>query len=278
MTTGFRPAWALMTTAAVLAALLATVTPAHAVPPANDVISGAIEIPTEPSTREFDTSEATADPDDGRCVGDKSVWFRFDAPETRRMRMTTAGSDFNTRLAIFRGTRNQRELVDCDNNNGPGKTSAEQFRIRAGQRYWIAVSSCCEPDDGGDAVLTVGQVEPPGATMTVTGARSGAVSGRLFVDGTITCNTPSEVFLRVVASQRVDDAVARGTGFRLIRSCDEGSSDWTVRIDSETGWAFAPGPVQVVVRGRVWDGISNTREQESATPVATSDPAARIAR
>lgn len=278
MTTGFRPAWALMTTAAVLAALLVTLAPAHAVPPANDAISGAIEIPTEPSTREFDTSEATADPADGECVGDKSVWFRFEATETRRMRMTTAGSDFNTRLAIFRGTRNQRELVDCDNNRGPGKTSAEQFRIRAGQRYWIAVSSCCEPDDGGNAVLTVGRVESPGAEVEIVGARAGGISGRLLVDGTITCATPSEVRLRVVASQRVDDAVARGTGFRRIRSCDEESSDWTVRIDSETGWAFAPGPVSVAMRGSVYDGIASAGFRDSASPEADLDPAARTTR
>ena len=273
-----RPAWALATTAAVLVSLPALASPAHAVPPANDAIAGAVVTTTDPSTVSFDTTEATAAPADGRCVGDRSVWFRFDAPTTRPLRMTTAGSDFDTRLAIFRGTRNDRSLVDCDNNNGPGKTSADRFRIVEGERYWVAVSSCCEPHPGGAATLTIGRVAEPGADLTVEGARSGEISGRLFVDGTIACHTPSEARLRVTVSQRVGDAVARGTTTRRLRSCDDGVRDWTAGIDSETGWAFGPGPVSVEVRASVYDGIASATASESADPVAVTDPDARVGR
>jgi len=273
-----RPAWALVTTAAVLVSLPALASPAHAAPPANDAIRGAIVTTTDPSTVSFDTTEATADPDDGRCVGDRSVWFRFDATTTRSLRMTTAGSDFDTRLAIFRGTRNERRLVDCDNNNGPGRTSADRFRILEGQRYWVAVSSCCEPHPGGSATLTIGRFAEPGAEITVEGARSGEISGRLFVDGTIACDTPSEARLEVTVSQRVGDAVARGTAYRRLRRCDDGVRDWTAGVDSETGWAFGPGPVSVRVNAYVYDGISSATATESASPVAVSDPDARVAR
>lgn len=276
--TGPRPAWVLMTIAAALAALPALVAPAHAVPPDNDAIAGATVVPTDPSTREFDTTDATADPTDGRCVGERSVWFRFDASETRSMRMTTAGSDYDTRLAIFRGPRNHRSLVDCDNNSGPGNTSADQFRILAGERYWVAVSACCATHEGRDGVLTIGRFGTPGAEIVVTGARSGEVSGRLFVDGTITCLTPSEVFLRARASQRVDDAVARGTSFGRVRECGSEPTEWTLRVDSETGWAFQPGPVAVTMTGLVWDGISRARARTVTNEEAVTDPTARVAR
>lgn len=259
-------------------ATLALLAPAYGDPPTNDDIKSATRTSTEPSSVGFDTTEATADPTDGRCVGDHSVWFRFVPTTSHRMRVTTAGSKFDTRLAVFRGPRNDRRLVDCDDDRGPGNSAADSFGVREGERYWIAISSSREPQRGGQAVLTIGRNGTPGAEIDVTGARSGEVSGRFYIDGTITCSTPSEVSLAGAATQRVGDATARGLGRKAIRRCHDEPIEWTIAVDSATGWAFAPGSAFVEVRGRVWDGISVARERMSETVVATNDPLARVAR
>jgi hypothetical protein len=266
---------------ALVAAILAA--PTQAVPPANDDIAAAEPTTTDPSTVPVDTTEATADPTDGRCVGGQSVWFRFTAPATQRFRLTTAGSSYDTRIAVFRGPRNDRSLVDCDNNSGPGRTSADRMRVREGERYWIAVSSGGQSSVGGTALLTItDHAVEPGVDVEITSVESGAVSGRLFVNGTVECQTPSEVGVFVSVSQRVGDNVARGEG-RRSRQCDSDPATdpqaWTVRIDSTTGWAFQPGEASVSMSARLWDGISSLRGINLGTTnqvVGTTD--ARLAR
>ncbi len=260
-TTHPRPASLAAATFGTLALAAATLTaPAQAAPPPNDDIAGAIPTTTVASTVTFDTTEATADPTDGRCVGDKSVWFRFVAPATDRFRLTTAGSSYDNRLAVFRGPRNSRTLVDCDNNRGPGRTAADSMRIKEGEKYWIAISSCCEPGPGGSAVLTIRDHDAdPGVDIEVEGAEAGAVSGRLFVFGSMTCATPSEVDVYAFTSQRVGANVARGFGQRRNRLCDSDPVTWRVSVDSETGWAFQSGPVAVTLSAALWDGIHGLR-------------------
>jgi hypothetical protein len=261
---------------ALAAALLGV--PAHAAPPANDDIAGATPTTTSASTVTFDTTEATADPTDGRCVGDRSVWFRFVAPATSRFRLTTAGSSYDNRLAVFRGPRNSRSLVDCNNNGGPGRTAADSMRIREGEKYWIAISSCCEPGPGGSAVLTIKDHEGDhGVDLQVEGADAGAVSGRMFVFGSMTCATPSEVDVDAFASQRVGANVARGSGQRRNRLCGSDPVTWRVALDSETGWAFQPGPVAVTVSARAWDGFHRFGSDLGTTTVEAGSVDARRA-
>ena len=255
-------------------ALLAV--PAQAVPPPNDLVAGATVI-TAPTTVTVDTTEATSSPGDGECVGDKSVWFRFRAPSKKQLRMTTAGSSYDTRLAVFIGRRGHRELVACNDNRGPGRSASDELRVLEGRRYWIAVSSCCEQGPGGTAVLTVGNLGMSGAEVVVDSATSGSVSGRLVVHGTVTCGTPSEVYMYGEASQRVGDNVARGRSSRS-RPCGSMPTRWQMGFDSDTGWAFQPGAVSVALRGRIWDGIVR-RGVSLGTSVVTAvdDPDGRLA-
>ncbi|QBR91567.1 hypothetical protein [Nocardioides euryhalodurans] len=266
-------AFAAATACALPAVLLAA--PAEAAPPPNDLVAGATVI-TAPTTVTVDTTEATADPGDGACVGDKSVWFRFRAPDTGRLRMTTAGSSYDTRLAVFVGGGGHRQLVDCDDDRGPGRSAAEGVRILEGRRYWIAVSSCCERGPGGTAVLTVGNLGLAGTEVVVDRATSGSVSGRLVVHGTVTCGTPSEVRMYGEASQRVDDNVARGQSYRS-RPCGTAPTRWQMGFDSQTGWAFRPGAVSITIRGRAWDGIVHRRlGLGSSVVTAVDDPDGRV--
>lgn len=253
--------------------------PASADPPAGDDIDSATLIESWPTRLTVDTTEATADAADGPCVDGHSVWFALRPTERERLRMTTAGTSFHTRLAVFAGSRRERELVTCDRRGGPGRTSALSFRAKADQRYWVAVSSLgSEP--GGTAVLTVGLVDVPDATVTIESAEAGGVSGRLHVRGTATCTTPSQLWVGAVASQRVestdgDDGVARGFGSDRVRGCWDEPARWHLRVDSETGLAFQPGAASLGLRIRGWDGIRSYLRHQQVNVTVGVDPDGR---
>lgn len=244
--------------AALVPALLAA--PAQAAPPANDDIAHAMLVTTTPGTWTTDTTEATSDPTDGRHVGGHSVWFRFRSDHTGRFALTTAGSTFNSQLAVFAGPRDDRRLVDWDRNGGPGLSAADRMRIRDGVTYWIAVSS--QGTDGGTAHLTIGRLGTPAVELTDVEGASGGVSGELVVTADLTCTRYAMLYGYVRASQRVGDNVALGYWeLGEVQCGPDAPTTVTFVFDSQTGWAFQPG--EAVLRGEmgVWNGITWTNTE-----------------
>lgn len=260
-------------------AILGLTAPAHAAPPVNDDIASATPISTIPATFTQDTTEATATREDGRCVGGRSIWYRYRPATSTTVRLTTFGSDYDTLLAVFAGTRNNRELIKCADDD-LGLNEAVRLRAEAGTRYWIVVSSCCRRSSplGGVAQLNVFRgAPPPGGEIAITTAESGGVSGRLIVSGTAHCDTQSVFAVWVIASQRVGANVASGDGGSFEQPCWPGQENtWRVRIDSFTGWAFQPGsPVMVNAEWWISDGFRSVGGTLEASPTVTDDPAAR---
>jgi hypothetical protein len=268
--------------AALLVALGSLVTatlPAHAAPPANDSISTPVSVGTLPRTYVQDTSEATSSPTDGRCVFGSSVWYRYRPTTTARRKLVTIGSDYDTVLALFRGPRNSRTFIKC-NDDAADLAAALVHRFEAGRTYWIAVSACCSrAARGGNAVLNLYR---GGAaldyTVSVDAVASGDVSGRAIVSGSATCSLPAVVHVFVQVSQRVDGHVARGWGDGAVPACDADGESWTAIIDSETGWAFQPGPAMVSTWSDATDGfVYLNRAAEPTVVQLTSAPNARQA-
>lgn len=273
-----RLAWVLASLTALLAAGL-TAPPAHAMAPANDDIRDAKRIRSVPATLVVDTSAATVENTDGPCVEGRSVWFKYRPSRTQRLRVVTVGSDYDTVLAVHKGRRSSRRLVAC-NDDAANLTSAVSVRFRAGKRYWIAVSSCCDPGstDGGRAVLRLYRGGSPGVSLTVDSVESGSISGRLLIEGHVQCGTPSFVALEVLASQRNGDTVARGFGFPTIDECTDEPAPFLARVDSDTGWAFQPGKVVIDVAAFAFDGFSFTVDESSVIEDVVENPNARPAR
>jgi hypothetical protein len=254
--------------------------PANARPPSNDEAAQATRIQAVPAVLEVDTREATYDAARRGCVYARSVWFRYVPDETSRVRITTIGSSYDTVLAVFSGTRSPQERLSC-NDDAAGLQSAVRPRMIAGQRYWIAVSSCCggRGAPGGDLVLRLsrGQV-PPEVTVDVTQATAGGVSGRLRVYGTVVCATPSVAQIWIGASPGIEGAVARGTGYTDVPVCTTEPVEWVARIDSETGWAFRPGAVALDVGAVAQDGFSWAEQVFETNWEVTGDPLGRAQR
>jgi hypothetical protein len=87
--------------------------------------------------------------------GGQSVWWKWRAPRTERIQFSTAGSNFDTVLAIYRGRSlsRLRELASNDDVGGVGVQSRVRLRVVAGRSYRIAVDGYPGNDIQGDIVL-----------------------------------------------------------------------------------------------------------------------------
>jgi hypothetical protein len=260
------------TLVATWAVVLGATLPAYAAPPANDLIANARVITGIPTQIVQATREASASADDGECGGGDSVWYRFRPTTTSTGRVVTIGSDFDTRLAVFRGPRASRTLVACS-DDAAIFASAVQVRFVAGATYWITVSACCAPFSvGGRSVLTLYRPRPAAITASLGSVEAGAVSGRLFAAGTMRCAPLSVAAITVTVSQRVGTLVARGSGFFSGPVCNSTARSWAARVDSDTAVAFRPGLASVTVRGDSFDGFGSALTERTTNVTVGSNP------
>ena len=262
---------AIATVGAVVLSVTAAL-PSYAAPPANDSINSPRNISTVPATLVSDSTGATSHPTDGRCALGASVWYRYRPTSTRTLRVVTIGSDYDTVLGVSTGSRSRRTEVACS-DDAADLASAVRVRFVKGETYWIVVSACCRRRArGGETVLTLYGGRAAGVHATIDTVESGAISGRLYVNGTVSCDTPSVAFLSGIASQRVGEAVARGFGEESLGACTDEPSDFRMRIDSDTGWAFTPGNVSVQLFSAAVDGFAVAEDEQEDTFPVTDDP------
>jgi hypothetical protein len=70
-----------------------------------------------------------------------SVWYRWTAPASRRVRIATCGSDFDTVLAVYTGSAIDALRLRVADDDSCGSQSVVRFKARAGITYRIAVDS-----------------------------------------------------------------------------------------------------------------------------------------
>ncbi|MFI9811726.1 PKD domain-containing protein [Saccharothrix variisporea] len=126
-------------TAALISSLATGV--AHASPPTNDDFDQAIEVVT-PFTATQSVDEATEAADDpGYCGTTKSVWFTYTAPASGTVTVSTAGSNYDTTLSAFSGTRGSLLPIGCDDDSAGGLQSRLSVHVAAGVRYHFKVAA-----------------------------------------------------------------------------------------------------------------------------------------
>ena len=112
-------------------------------PPPNDdfanaqVITGAVG--SVSAANEFATKQ-TGEPDHAGNPGGRSVWYRWIAPWSQTVVFDTAGSDFDTLLAVYTGT-NVESLAELVSNDDTGDSVQSQvlFDAVSGTVYQVAV-------------------------------------------------------------------------------------------------------------------------------------------
>jgi subtilisin family serine protease len=119
-----------------------TVTVVH--PPANDDFDESAGLSgRRASLSGFTNVAATAEDGEPRhywLKAKKSVWFTWTAPRSGRGDITLRGSDFDTVMAVYRGTSlGSLRRVARDDDSGGRLTSRVRFNVRRGRTYHIAV-------------------------------------------------------------------------------------------------------------------------------------------
>ena len=89
----------------------------------------------------FDTSGATFD-GPGLCLTSPNIWYCYTASCTGDVTVSLAGSSFDTMLAVYDGCAcypSASDLIECNDDFGPGYQSAVTFAATAGSQYLIEV-------------------------------------------------------------------------------------------------------------------------------------------
>ncbi len=111
---------------------------------ANDAFASAQAISgttgTVPGTTVTATRE-TGEPGHGGAGGSASVWYRWIAPSSGTLSVTTEGSSFDTLLGAYTGSavESLSTLAANDDTPGGGLSSSITFHVTAGTTYYLAV-------------------------------------------------------------------------------------------------------------------------------------------
>ena len=138
-------------------------------PPAFDAIAAARSVPRFPFADTVSTVQATAaagDPAIACLVGQQasaSVWYRFTLDVPRRVTLTTAGSDYDTVLGLFRGTPGALAAMGCNDDGGGGLTSLMQRTLDPGS-YYVLAGAYPESEGGTLRLAMTAEVFAPTAT------------------------------------------------------------------------------------------------------------------
>ncbi|MEY2463339.1 MAG: hypothetical protein QOH64_1477, partial [Acidimicrobiaceae bacterium] len=157
--------------------------------PANDAFAGAQTLAGEQSSGTGENANATTEPGEPYHggYGQRSIWYSWTAPYTGAAAVDTAGSNFNTVLAVYTGD-NVASLISVasnDNASSVTTTSRVTFRATEGVTYRIAVAG--NGDIGGSVAVNLvlralpendlfdnATALPGDADLTVAGRNDGA--------------------------------------------------------------------------------------------------------
>jgi hypothetical protein len=127
-------------------------------PPTNDDFDDAVVISRFPFTHSVNTSEATTAADDPvpSCAEGgqgPTVWYAFTPRNSKRIEANTFGSDYDTDLVVYTGTRGDLTEITC-NDDAEEVQSKVVFDAVAGETYFIMVGAFAS-GPGGNLVFNL---------------------------------------------------------------------------------------------------------------------------
>jgi hypothetical protein len=156
--------------------------------PANDAFAQALLLTgTRASVRQvtWNAGEESGEPDHAGNFGGASLWYRWVAPYTGTAVIDTAGSNFDTLLAVYTGTSLTALTPIASNNDraAGAKDSLVVFGVTSGTEYRIAVDGARigVATSRGTAVLSInGQAANDAVARAVDVMVGGSVDGNNF--------------------------------------------------------------------------------------------------
>ena len=229
--------------------------------PANDDFNDALVISALPFIDRVSTVDARTSHDDppspeqcwsGSITGGQTVWYQFTPSENLRINVSTSGSDYDTNIFVFTGTRGNLTLVEC--NPIPHSMT---FDAVAGETYFFLVAS--GEASGGKLVFTVQLGVEVGVTIDPVGTVNPS-TGVVIITGTVTCSRPAFFELGAGVQQR-DVQASHGSLFAA-GQCS-GVSPWQGEVQGENG-RFVPGTAEVSAGALFYASGGEERHGEAA--------------
>jgi hypothetical protein len=135
--------------------------------PANNSFATATVIPGASANVTGTNEEADKEPGEPNHAGNSggaSVWWQWTAASNGPVGISTAGSNFDTVLAVYTGaTVSSLTQVAANDDSGTGGTSQVNFTAASGTTYRIAVDGY--GGDTGDISLSLAPIVPPANDM-----------------------------------------------------------------------------------------------------------------
>ena len=242
-----------------------------AAPPVNDDFSAPIIVGDVPFTNMQSTTKATSAPDDPFCAAAaRTVWYAFTPSTDMRVEFNTFGSDYDTTLSVYTGSRGALTPIACNDNSGRGWQSRVRFDAVAGVTYWIMAGSYYY-SSGGHLVLNALPAPPP-LTIGLAVAEFGGVdptTGQATITGSIVCSRP--VLVSIAGELRQDHAQSPLTGqFAFVVPCD-GTTDWSATVvnapelfEGRAAALFVGGKATVTASASALDQDTGEKAQSNA--------------
>jgi len=168
---------------------LSGVSPAFAAAPSNDDFDFATVIGAVPFSDNIDTSEATSAFDDPTtCTNNGSVWYAFTPATNMTLEANTFGSNYDTVLSVYTGTRGSLIQVPggC-NDDYSGGQSRVVFSATSGTTYYFLLGACCGTggSGGGNLTFSLGEhvLQPPVAGFSFYPSDASVFDSVQFYDG-----------------------------------------------------------------------------------------------
>jgi hypothetical protein len=216
---------------------------------ANDEFDAATPIDGTPFSDTLDASTATAAADDPTdCYGSHgSVWYAFTPSVSGTATISTAGSDYDTALGVYTGSRGTLAQVACNNDSDPTLTSQVSFQAVAGQTYYLLAVAAWSLAPR-TLQLSV-SLRPPPLTLRLAYDAQAAVdeqTGTALVTGTITCSRNVKPTITVNVGQQLGSSAARtGSGRGTVSCPAQTPTRFAISVASTSSPGLSDGPASV---------------------------------
>ena len=201
-------------------------------PPPNDDFNNATVVPSIPFTVAEDVSAATVAPDDPFCFGrNQTVWFAFTPGANIRLEANTFGSNYDTTLSVYTGTRGALTQIACNDDSNNTLQSRVRFDAVAGTTYFFLVSSFF-PVPSANLVFNL-LLAPPPLSIAPSVTQFGSVdptTGTATLSGFVKCSQPA--FVSLFGQLKQIHAGTPISGFFSVFIPCTGTTPWTVTVQS----------------------------------------------
>ena len=218
---------------------------------ANDTFADATELSGDTGVTYSSNAYATAEPGEPahRFGPFHSMWFEWTAPADGSLTVDTVGSNYDTTLAAYTGTRvDQLTQLDANDDAGGALTSAVTIDVTTGQTYRIAVDGYAGRTGAIALNWTLTRAEPPSAP---TGVRAVATGNDRAI---VAWDNPSNALTITGASATANPGGAtcttNGTSQCTVTGLTTGQSyTFTVTVSNTMGTSPASTPSAPVTIG-----------------------------